>query len=388
MSVHASDIFDPAHYEKVRLPLEEAETLPPWAYTSEAFYRREVETIFTRSWYAVGRVERLPEPGDYFSVDVTGIPIIIVRGLDGTLRALSNSCRHRGAKMLEGSGNTRSFRCPYHSWTYDTAGCLRGAGGMENIKGFELADYGLPEVRLETWGGFIFVNFDRDAVGLREWLGDLDERVGSYGLADLRCTRTIERVVACNWKVYMENAMEEYHLPTVHRATISKLKMKHREEGGKGQYCVIVEEHEGTRAVLPGETGFPFIPTLTGAAAKGTHYVQIYPNLNFAATKDCVFFLEIHPLGVDRTRLALTSMFPQSTIARPDFAEVVERYYRRLDKSAPEDFVIAEVQQRGLSSPLARAGRLSLQEPLVHHIANWVLDRVIGPAPRAVRAVA
>jgi phenylpropionate dioxygenase-like ring-hydroxylating dioxygenase large terminal subunit len=130
--------------------------------------------------------------------------------------------------------------------------------------------------------------------------------------------------------------------------------------------------------VLPGEQGFPFITTLTGAAAKGTHYVQIYPNLNFAATKDCVFYLEIHPLGVDRTRLVLGSLFPEETVARPDFDAVVERYYRRLDKSAPEDFQIAEIQQKGLSSPLARPGRLSTKEPLVHHIANWVLDRVVG----------
>lgn len=91
MIEHAGDIFDPSRYAKVRLPLHEAETLPPLAYTSEAFYRREVETIFTRSWYAVGRVERVPEPGDYFSADVTGIPIVVVRGLDGKLRALSNS---------------------------------------------------------------------------------------------------------------------------------------------------------------------------------------------------------------------------------------------------------------------------------------------------------
>jgi phenylpropionate dioxygenase-like ring-hydroxylating dioxygenase large terminal subunit len=388
MADAGTDIFDPAHYRKVRLPIAEAETLPPWCYTSEAFYRREIERIFLRSWYFVGRAERVRNPGDYFAFEVAGTPIIIVRGLDGKLRALSNSCRHRGSQIVQGSGNCRSFRCPYHSWVYDTLGRLRGAGGMEDVKSFELGDYGLVEIRLETWGGFMFVNFDADAADLSHWLGDLDDRVSSYGLDKLRCTRSVEKVLECNWKVYMENAMEEYHLPTVHQATISKLEMKHREEGGRGQYCVIVEEHEGTRAVLPGEKGFPFIPTLTGAAAKGTQYVQIYPNLNFAATKDCVFYVELHPMGVDRTRLVLTSLFPEETVARPDFQEVVERYYRRLDKSAPEDFAIAEVQQRGLRSPLARPGRLSLQEPLVHQIANWVLDRVIGPTARPVRAVA
>lgn len=383
-----SDIFDARHYAKVRMPLDRAETLPPWCYTAEEFYRREVETIFLKTWYCVGRSEQVANPGEFFTFEVTGTPIIIVNGVDGALRAFANSCRHRGARLADGKGSCRSFVCPYHSWTYDTTGRLRGAAGMEETKEFALSDYGLVPVRLETWGGFIFVDVSGTAPPLAQWLGDLDERLHSYGLAQLRSTRAITRDVRCNWKVYMENAMEEYHLPTVHRATISKLKMTHRSEGGRGQYCVIVEEHEGTRAVLPGEQGFPFISTLAGAAAKGTHYVQIYPNLNFAATKDCVFFLEIHPLAVDRTRLVLTSMFPPETIARADFSTVVERYYRRLDKSAPEDFAIAEVQQRGLNSPLARPGRLSLEEPLVHHIANWVLDHVIGPDTTARRSAA
>ncbi|MBM3523139.1 MAG: aromatic ring-hydroxylating dioxygenase subunit alpha [Alphaproteobacteria bacterium] len=382
------DIFDPALYAAVRRPVDEAETLPPWCYTSEAFWRREVETIFTRGWYTVGRAERIPNPGDYFAFEVVGIPLIIVHGLDGRLRALSNSCRHRGAKIVEGDGNTRSFRCPYHSWLYDTAGCLRGAGGMEHSKNFSPDGYGLLDIRLESWGGFMFVNLDRNAMDLRTWLGDLDTRVSSYGMDKLKGKRSTVVTLNCNWKVYMENAMEEYHLPTVHRASINKLEMTHREEGGRGQYCVIVEEHEGTRAVLPGEKGFPFIRTLEGAAARGTNYVQIYPNLNFAATKDCVIWLEIHPLAVDRTRLVLSVMFPEETVARPDFDEVVERYYRRLDKSAPEDFAIAEVQQKGLASPLARAGRLSTEEPLVHHIANWVLDRVLAPSSKPARAVA
>jgi phenylpropionate dioxygenase-like ring-hydroxylating dioxygenase large terminal subunit len=341
-----------------------------------------------RSWYSVGRAEEIATPGDYFTFDVAGVPLIIVRGMDGTIRALSNSCRHRGAKLIEGAGNARSFRCPYHSWLYDTLGRLRGAGGMDGVKGFALEDYGLPEVKCELWGGFVFVNLDPAAAPLAAWLGDLDERLGSYGLADLRRTRTVERILECNWKVFVENGMEEYHLPTVHKASISRLEMTHREEGGKGEYCIIVEEHEGTRAVLPGEQGFPFIPTLTGAAAKGTQYVHIYPNLELAATKDCVFYVELHPLGTERTRLLLCSLFPQETIARPDFDAVVERYYRRLDKSAPEDFIITEVQQKGLRSPLARPGRISLQEPLVHHIDNWVLDRVIGPPAKPVRAVA
>jgi choline monooxygenase len=373
-----ADLLDPRLYAKVRRPLLEAETLPPWCYTSEAFFQRELETVFRKSWLVVGRAEQLPKPGDFFAAEPAGIPVIVARGDDGAIRAFSNSCRHRGARIVQGEGNCRAFLCPYHSWAYDLHGRLRGANGMEHTHGFNRDEYGLVPVLLEIWGGFLFVNFDPAAVGIEEWVGDLTDRVVSYHMEDLRCTRTQEIELACNWKVFVENGMEEFHLPTVHRVSISKLKMTHRIEEPRGEYCIIVEEHEGTRAVLPGEQGFPFIPSLTGAAAKGTQYCYIYPSINFAATKDCVFYLEVHPLAVNRTKLVLKSLFPQETIARSDFHEVVERYYRRLDVSAPEDFRISEVQQIGLSSPLARPGRLSSEEPLVHHIANWVLDRVLN----------
>ena len=380
------DIFDPAHYEKVRLPPLEAETLPPWCYSSEEFYRREMERIFMRSWLIVGREEQVEYPGDYRSVEIAGVPIIIVRGKDKVVRAFANSCRHRGAKIVEGEGNCKTFSCPYHSWVYDLDGRLRGAKGMEKTQHFEFGDYGLLPVRLEIWGGFIFVNFSKDAVGFREWIGDLHGRVESYNFENLRCTRRVECEIACNWKAYIENAMEEYHLPTVHRATINQLEMRHRVEPTKGQYCVIVEEHESTRAILPGQSGFPFIPTLEGAAAKGTHYVQVYPNLNFMATKDCLLYIEIYPLAVGRTKLVVNSLFPKQTIARDDFDEVVERYYHRLDESVPEDLEIGGIQQKGLSSPLARPGRMSSEEPLIHHIANWVLEQVFD-APLPLRKV-
>ena len=97
-----ADIFDPRHYAGVRKPLAEATTLPPWAYTSEEFYRREVETIWMKEGNFFGRADRIPNPGDYFAVDFAGVPIIVIRGKDREVRAFSNSCRHRGAAMLRG----------------------------------------------------------------------------------------------------------------------------------------------------------------------------------------------------------------------------------------------------------------------------------------------
>ena len=203
-----TDLFDPAHYAATRRPLLEAETLPPWCYTSEAFYRREVERIFRKVWNFVGHVSQVANPGDYFALTFAGIPVIILRDLSGTLRAFANTCRHRGSALLEGSGNCRVIVCPYHSWTYALDGALRAAPEMQQTIGFDTADAGLIPLRLDTWGGFLFLCFDAEAPGLSHYLGDLPARVAAYGLEDMACARRKEYMIECNWKLFVENAKE------------------------------------------------------------------------------------------------------------------------------------------------------------------------------------
>src|SRR5258706_14609857 len=122
-----SDLFAAAHYAGVRRPVEQASNLPPWCYTSEAFFAREVERIFRKEWNFVGRAERIPKPGDYFAVEIAGVPVLIVRGADDAVRAFSNICRHRGCIVARGEGNRGQFVCPYHAWTYALSGELVAA---------------------------------------------------------------------------------------------------------------------------------------------------------------------------------------------------------------------------------------------------------------------
>ena len=372
------DILDATLYAKVRRPLLEAETLPPLCYTSEAFYAREVERIFRKEWNFIGRVDRIPNPGDYFALDFAGVPVIIVRGKDGAVRALANSCRHRGAKIMTGEGNCAALRCPYHSWTYALDGTLKGAPEMDDTVGFDKADFGLVPIRLETLAGFMFINFDADAVSLMSFLGDLPEKLAPYNFEDMTCTRRVEFDLECNWKIYVENAMESYHVPTVHMKTLQKQKRDHNPPiATDGGYCGLFTRHEGSRAILAGETGFPHIPTLVGDTNAGSFYVLIYPSTMFGCTYDCMWWLEMHPQGPTKSKLTVGSSFPNATVARDDFDEVVERYYRRWNISIVEDNVISEQQQQGIASPFAQPGRLSIMEPLVHTLGNWVLDRVL-----------
>ena len=171
--------------------------------------------------------------------------------------------------------------------------------------------------------------------------------------------------------------MEEYHTPTVHKQSIGKQVTV--PERGRGEWDGMHMPAERTIAVLAEDlaSAFPPIPTLDAKAASGTYFLVIYPCTFFAVTQDCMWWLQEFPQGPGRTKVVIGSCFPESTIERPDFAEKVQKYYRRWDKSLPEDNAISERQQVGIASSFSRPGRLSFHEHVVHDIANWVLDRVL-----------
>ena len=371
-----TNILDPALYEKVRRPVMEAEQLPAWCYTSPEFYEREVDRIFMRTWNFVGRADLIPKPGDYLTVDLVGVPVILIHGDDGVIRAFSNACRHRGTRLLSSEGNCRAIRCPYHSWTYSLDGTLRAAAGMEETQNFDLADYGLTQFRLATWEGFLFINFSQNDKSLIDYLGDLPEILGSYNFSEMICTRRKIYDVACNWKVYIENQREAYHVSTVHRTSLGSQVSVQLTTSGNWSGAFL--ERGSTEAVLRGETAsLPPIPSLTGRAAEGTYFVLVYPHTFFGCTRDCMWWMECQPQGPTRTKVIVGSCFPISTVARAEFADVVEKYYERWDTSHPEDNEVCELQQQGLISPFNVTGRIGTAERGVHTIDNWILDQVL-----------
>jgi len=354
--------------------------MPTECYTSQEFYNLETKKIFHKVWNFVGRADLVPEIGDYYAFDFTDVPILIVRGDDNQIRAFANSCRHRGAKIASGEGNCNAFSCPYHGWTYSLEGHLKAATYMDRTKGFNKENYGLVQLRLDQWGGFLFLCFDNNAESLETFLGDLPQLMQPYDLDRLTCTRRQEYSLKCNWKIYIENAMESYHVPWVHNKTLQKQKRDHNPPilPINGEYSGLLTRHKGSRALLPGMEGFPYIPTLTGDSAEGTYYILINPSTMLGCTFDTVWWLELHPEGPEQTKLIVGSCFHETTTGRDDFDHIVQNYYKRLDISIVEDNEISELQQAGLRSPFAQPGRFSYMEPLVHVIDNWVLDRVLG----------
>lgn len=380
-----SGLFDPTSYDAVRRPLARAETLPPACYTSPEFFEREVRRIFRRCWNLVGRADYIAGPGDYFTFELAGTPGFAMRGRDGTIRAFVNSCRHRGAKLLDGSGSCPSIVCPYHSWVYDAAGRLRAAPGMAETEGFRADDNALAPLRAEVWMGFVFVNFDADAVPLADYLGDLTEAVASYGLDTMVTRGRKEFRVRSNWKCYVENSMENFHLPTVHARSIGDVKATWTPiVGNPGNYLILHSKAERSRATLSGDAGFERIPTLKGRAAEGAQYILIYPATVIGCDLDCMWFKQMIPDGPGMMRNIAAFCFPRSAVERPDFEAVASAYYRRYDMVIGEDNAISERQFAGLDQPFAKPGRLSTSEALVHAFDNWILDRVLdGPETRS-----
>jgi phenylpropionate dioxygenase-like ring-hydroxylating dioxygenase large terminal subunit len=377
-----SNIFDPKLYEHVRKPLLEAETMPVFAYTSAEFYQREIERIWRKMWNFIGSADQIPNNGDYFTLNFTGVPMIVLRDHDGLIRAFANTCRHRGSELLEGKGNCNIIVCPYHSWTYELNGNLRGAPEMEQTLHFDKAAYGLIPIAIDTWANFVFINFDKNPEPLKKHLGDLPEKLAPYKLEKMALARRKTFEMDCNWKLFVENAKESYHIATVHRATINRYASAKAAgywvEKATGNYVVTFAQHEGSMALLKGAKGFPIIESLEGRReAGGTYAPLIYPSTYLACTVDCAWYLEIHPISPNKTHMVHGALFPRDRLDRPDFDEVAKNYYQRWDITIEEDILASVRQHRGLETPFAPPGRFCHREPLVHQIDNWMLDRVI-----------
>ncbi|MGD9741117.1 MAG: aromatic ring-hydroxylating dioxygenase subunit alpha [Dongiaceae bacterium] len=370
-----------ARFANVFKPLLQAETLPPAAYTSQAFYDAELKHLFARTWNFFGHESRIPNPGDFFTETFLGVPLLFVRNRGGQVKTFANSCRHRGTRVAKGAGNCRGFRCPYHFWNYDLDGRLRGAVGMDQTQEFDAEEYGLIEFETQCRCGFIFVRLGEEAGSVDAHLGDMPEQLAAYRCENLVLADRVEFDVACNWKNHIENSVEDFHVPMVHSTTLNKLEggYEHFSPETRGNWLVMRERHAGTRALLNEDVrhALPRIPGLYGHAAEGTNFVCLFPSTLIALTVDCVWYVELSPQGPHRTRVTLGGCFPRESMAEADFAERAAYYFKRWKIAVSEDNDITEQQLLGLKSPFAQPGRLSHLEPLIPQMAAWWVSKMM-----------
>ena len=366
----ASCGLDPSH----------AHTLPPAVYMDDALARLEEDRIFRRNWVGIGRADRFASEGSFEVLDIAGQSIIVLRGGDGVLRAFANTCRHRSARLLEGSGNCQKIRCPFHAWTYRLDGSLASAPHMEEVQDFDRADFGLVTYRVEERLGFAFICLDPLAPSLDETLVDFEELHSPWPMSTLVSTRRRSQVVDCNWKAFLEVFNEYYHLPFVHRHSINDVyKKPEPADVVTGAFASQFGGTEGTGSQLQGAqtTPLPKMPGITGREAAGVRYTWVFPNMAFAACVDALWIYEAYPMGANQCMVFQTTCFPAEAIARPEFESQSLAFYHRLDAALAEDIPALVNQHRGLSSPDAHPGRFQpLLEPNVAAFAKWYSAKI------------
>ena len=200
------------------------EPLPISVNVDPEYFELERKKVFGRSWMNVGRVEDIPNPGDYFVKEMAVLDsnIIVVRGEDGVIRAFHDQCKHRGNKLLRGgSGSCKFFSCGFHGWTYDTKGQLVSVPDEDQFFDLEKSKIRLNALATDVWEGFIFVNPQPEpAESLREWLGELADQFDGWFSKDLTLIASYVVDVRCNWKVFIDAFVEAYHAPFIHGRSV------------------------------------------------------------------------------------------------------------------------------------------------------------------------
>ena len=354
--------------------------LPVEAYTSQEWFDREQERIFSRTWAFAGLVGDVSEPGQYVSVQAGLNNIFIVMGEDGQLRAFHNICRHRGTQLLRAVGKTRKvITCPYHDWTYDLEGCLRSVPDRRNqFPDLDMTTLGLKRASVARWRGMFWVHPDEDAVPISDWFGGVESRLGPHdidALVEYHKGR-MEYTIAANWKIVVENYIDGYHLSHLHSGTLSMYDHSRIESGFAGphfyfqeplspEYAADVEKNAAMPLVIPAEQAGAWVPML-------------FPGIGLAENEDSWSVFHITPVAPDSTKVvvrtkvadaSLLAFASQSFRSWSFWSKRVRPKFDNGDTGDPmasgdfmqEDIYACEQQQRSLQSPFFEHGPSALK---------------------------
>ncbi|WP_350334180.1 aromatic ring-hydroxylating oxygenase subunit alpha [Coralliovum pocilloporae] len=333
------------------VPEDEALSLSGHHYSNSAYFEYERQTVLRKSWHVLGRVDELPEAGDYFTTQVLDEPLLIVRGDDGRIRVLSNVCRHRFMPVAEGAGNRKRFTCRYHAWSYKRDGSLFAAPRIPKER-LNPEKCGLPEFRSEIWQGFIYVTLDPDAESLSAQLGDLDKFIGHFEPERMQLIHMAEEVWNCNWKCLIENFMEAYHLSVVHKATLLPYTPTElsRKAGRARAFTSYIAHYPETA-----ERRFKGADGLSEEDKHQSRLFCVFPTHLASHSAGLLVSLSLKPEAVDKVRVRWTMSMHPNDIANGS----VDRHIALWTEVNREDREKLEAMQSGLASSTAHSGPLA-----------------------------
>ncbi len=352
--------------------LECAETLASRFYTNPKMLTLEKEQIFRRTWQLVGTLNQpcgevrgtkrtIADPETYFTFEVASEPVVVARDKAGTLRAFSNVCRHRAGPIAQGAGCQHVLNCAYHGWTYTLDGRLIGTPEIDGAEFFDRSKMGMVPLRCETWEHFIFVNFDAQAPPLAEFLGNIPQQASDFRFAGLGLTERRDYIVNCNWKVYVDNYLDAYHIPVVHPGLMEEIDYpRYRTQ----TFRYYSQQLGPLKDLKPNDTGARVYPP--GIGLKEALYFWVFPNLMLNFYPDNIQLNLIVPLSHEKTLTIFEWYFHD--VASQKTKECAAKAIGLSDLVQREDLQICEAVQRGLQSATYERGRYSVKrENGVHH---------------------
>jgi phenylpropionate dioxygenase-like ring-hydroxylating dioxygenase large terminal subunit len=356
-------------------PLQDAYTIPaPW-YTDARIAQLELQNVFSRTWQEVGRTTQVEKPGQYVTATVAGEPIVAVRGSDGKLRAFYNVCRHHAMTVMnEPCGHAQHMRCPYHGWTYNLEGELRGMTEFEGVCNFDRAQNGLVPARVDTWENFVLVNLDPHAAPLHDSLGALVGLAQPLNFGGLKFVERRSYIQQCNWKVYVDNFLDGgYHVPHMHKGLNSVLDYTNYTIENVDRCCV-----QSSPVAVDKSSEASAAATRKGDRA---YYFWQYPNFMLNWYEGYLDTNLVIPRGVDRCEVIFDFYFGDTSEAQMPYIRESMGVSERVQQ---EDIVICDGVQRGLSSRAYQAGRLSVRREAGEHLFHRLLAADLNDTRAAV----
>jgi len=344
-----------------------AKTLLQRYFVSPEIFTKEQEVIFSTQWVCVGHQSQIAKAGDYLVQEVAGESLIIVRDKSGEVRAFYNVCRHRGTRLCEKkTGHLSAIQCPYHAWTYGLDGRLIGAPHMDDVEGFDKANYSLGGVNLALWEGFIFVNLADVPTSLDEWFAPVAGKFSHWNLPKLRSAKRIEYDVRANWKLIFENYSECYHCPGVH-PTLAKLTPYDSAENDLSEGPFLggfMSITKGNSLTMSGNACALPVGDIKGEDHHRVFYYSIFPNMLLSMHPDYVMVHQLWPQSPERTLILCDWFF------HPEASRVTDPCYNPndaiefWDMTNKQDWHVCELSQQGIASRAYRPGPYSPRESI------------------------
>ncbi len=354
-------------------------TLPARYYTDPAWFQQELEAIHFDMWLHAGRVDQIPDPGNFFVRRVGNASVIILRDERGGVAAFHNVCRHRGTMLCKQDEGKLAGRiqCSYHAWTYGLDGKLLNAPHMEKVQDFREADYPLGSVAVGVWDGHIFINLSERPTPLADHLASLPAKFRPWRMEELRLVERKTYHLNANWKLVIQNYSECLHCPIVHPQLHKQSHyMSGDNEPPQATYLGgRMDLREGVKTLtLDGSETRSCLPGLSDEDRRHVYYYAILPNLLLNLHPDYMLTFSMWPLAVDRTTIVCEWHFHPDEIAKPGFDPrgAIEFW----DLTNKQDWELSDLAQEGISSRGYQPGPYSNREELLHGLDRWVLDRV------------